>query len=63
MPVLLAQTKMDGESITLREWTLLGLKHWCEGHGEEAELVRACVQAVRDGAASAHARELPQGVE
>jgi hypothetical protein len=62
VPVLLSQTKMSEESITLREWALLGVKHWCEGGEEDAALARSLVQGVRDGFAAGVARELPKDV-
>jgi hypothetical protein len=53
---------MSEESITLREWALLGVKHWCEGGEEDAALARSLVQGVRDGFAAGVARELPKDV-
>ena len=61
VPVVLAQTRMDGSSVTLREWALLATKVWCEGAGEGAAAARAEVLAVRGGLVQG-AKPFPEGV-
>lgn len=61
VPVLLAQTKMEEGAFLLREWALLGIKHWCEGGGEAAQRAIVAVQGVREGVSpEGVARELPK---
>ena len=61
VPVLLAQTKMEEGAFLLREWALLGIKHWCEGGGEAAQRAIVAVQGVREGVSPGGlARELPK---
>jgi hypothetical protein len=61
VPVVLAQTRMDGTSVTLREWALLAARFWCEGEGAAALAARAEVQAVREGLVPG-AKVFPDGV-